>query len=83
LLTPSYPPTWIYCALDYDLIPVEQSLMLKVALDGLGVECKADEVHAPHGFMDLPPRYFPDRAQDWWTASIEPSLKWAVGKLDA
>lgn len=81
-LTSSFPPTVIWCAIEDTDIPVEQSYMLEKRLQGLGVECHAYRVQAPHGFADLPMRYFPDRAQGWWDTAILPGLEWAKAKLN-
>jgi acetyl esterase/lipase len=80
-VTASFPPTWIYCALEDDLIPVSQSFMMADRLRELEVEVHAEGIRAPHGYSDLPMRYFPDRAEGWWRESILPSLKWANSKL--
>ncbi|KAM0753206.1 alpha/beta-hydrolase [Meredithblackwellia eburnea MCA 4105] len=80
-MTSSYPPTFIFCALEDGMIPVEQSFMVERTLQGLGVEVVAPRVPAPHGFLDMPAKCFPDRAQGWWDQAILPSLEWALKKL--
>jgi hypothetical protein len=74
----------MYVALEDDLIaPDGQKQALEEKLGPLGVECKVLMVQAPHGFIDLPSRYFPDRAQGWWDETVQPALEWALQKIKA
>jgi len=66
-----------------DLVPAQQWFRFQARLQELGVECNAPPVKAPHGFIDLPGRYFPDRVHGWWDGYIKPALDWALIKLDA
>lgn len=81
-ITADFPPTLMYVALEDDLIaPDGQKEALEGTLGPLGVECKVLMVQAPHGFIDLPARYFPDRAQGWWDETVQPALEWAIQKM--
>ena len=83
-ITADFPPTLMYVALEDDLIPPDgQKQALEDKLGPLGVECKVMMVQAPHGFIDLPARYFPDRAQGWWDETVQPALEWALEKMNS
>ncbi len=79
--TPAFPPTWVYCCTSDTLVPVAQSYLVVDTLSAVGVECVKDELDAPQGSLDLPGRYFAEQAQGWWEEHVEPSLRWAMGKL--
>jgi acetyl esterase/lipase len=83
-ITKDFPPTLMYVALEDDLIPPEgQKKALEDKLGEFGIECRVLMVQAPHGFIDLPARYFPDRAQGWWDETVQPALEWAIQKMNA